>query len=140
MRLLGGVVVWSGVAALHAVAPGFAALVALRLALGLAESPTFPGGVQTVQRGLAVENRARGMSLLFVGMSVGGMLAPPIAIGIAARFGWRMAFVGTAALAIAWTPVWLAVTSRPAVRAALDDAGGPRTRVPRCSPWPRTPR
>ncbi|HLK41138.1 MAG TPA: MFS transporter, partial [Polyangiaceae bacterium] len=38
--LLGAVLVWSVVAAAHAVAPGVAALFALRLALGLAESPT----------------------------------------------------------------------------------------------------
>jgi ACS family hexuronate transporter-like MFS transporter len=121
--LLGAVVAWSVVAALHAVVPGLGALVAVRLALGLAESPTFPGGVQAVQRGLAEGDRARGMSLLFVGMALGGMLAPPIANGIAGRFGWRAAFLGTAALAAAWTPLWLAVTSRPRVRAALEHAG-----------------
>jgi ACS family hexuronate transporter-like MFS transporter len=121
--LLRAVMAWSAVAALQAAAPGLGALVAIRLALGLAESPTFPGGVQVVQRGLAGEDRARGMSLLFVGMAVGGMLAPPIANGIAARFGWRAAFLGTAALAAAWTPLWLAVTSRRRVRALLDDAG-----------------
>jgi ACS family hexuronate transporter-like MFS transporter len=121
--LLAGLVLWSVVAALHAAVPGFAALFALRLALGLAESPTFPGGVQAIQRALAPADRARGMSLLFVGMSLGGMLAPPIAIGIATRFGWRAAFLGTAALAAVWVPCWLAVTSRPRVRAALDDAG-----------------
>jgi ACS family hexuronate transporter-like MFS transporter len=121
--LLRAVMAWSAVAALQAAAPGLGALVAVRLALGLAESPTFPGGVQVVQRGLAEEDRARGMSLLFVGMAVGGMLAPPIANGIAARFGWRAAFLGTAALAAAWTPLWLAVTSRRRVRALLDDAG-----------------
>ena len=121
--LLGAVVAWSAVAALQAAAPGLGGLVAIRLALGLAESPTFPGGVQAVQRGLAEGDRARGMSLLFVGMAVGGMLAPPIANGIAGRFGWRAAFLGTAALAAAWTPLWLAVTSRPRVRAILDDGG-----------------
>jgi MFS transporter, ACS family, hexuronate transporter len=121
--LLGAVVAWSAVAALQAAAPGLGALVAIRLALGLAESPTFPAGVQAMQRGLAEADRARGMSLLFVGMALGGMLAPPIANGIAGRFGWRAALLGTAALAAAWAPLWLAITSRPRVRAALDDAG-----------------
>jgi ACS family hexuronate transporter-like MFS transporter len=126
--LLGGLLLWSAVAALHAAVPGFAVLFALRLALGLAESPTFPAGVQAVQRALAPADRARGMSLLFVGMSVGGMLAPPIAIGIATRAGWRVAFLGTALLAAIWVPCWLAVTSRGATREALDDTSsdGPR--------------
>ncbi|HEX3770098.1 MAG TPA: MFS transporter [Polyangiaceae bacterium] len=126
--LLAGLVLWSAVAALHALVPGFAVLFALRLALGLAESPTFPGGVQAIQRGLAPADRARGMSLLFVGMSLGGMLAPPIAIGVATRFGWRAAFLGTALLAAIWVPCWLAVTAGAATREALDDAStdGPR--------------
>ena len=125
--LLAAVVTWSVVAALQATAPAFGALVTMRLALGLAESPTFPGGVQAVQRGLPEGDRARGMSLLFVGMAIGGMLAPPIANGIAGRFGWRAAFVGTGALAAAWTPLWIALTSRPHVRAVLDAA--PESRV-----------
>src|ERR1019366_6266452 len=43
-------------------------------------------------------------------------------------YGWRAAFLGTAALAALWVPCWLAVTSRPRVRAALEDPGdqGPR--------------
>ena len=126
--LLAAVVTWSVVAALQATAPAFGALVTMRLALGLAESPTFPGGVQAVQRGLPEGDRARGMSLLFVGMAIGGMLAPPIANGIAGRFGWRAAFVGTGALAAAWTPLWIALTSRPHVRAVLDAAPEGRVR------------
>jgi ACS family hexuronate transporter-like MFS transporter len=126
--LLGGLLLWSVVAALHAAVPGFAVVFALRLALGLAESPTFPGGVQAVQRALAPADRARGMSLLFVGMSLGGMLAPYIAIKISSHFGWRAAFLGTALLAALWVPCWLAVTGRGATRQALDDTSseGPR--------------
>ena len=57
--LLGAVVVWSIVAALHALAPGFAVLFALRIALGLAEAPSFPGAAQTVHR--ALPRRARSL-------------------------------------------------------------------------------
>ena len=81
-----------------------------------------------MQRGLPEGDRSRGMSLLFVGMALGGMLAPPIANGIAIRFGWRAAFLGTAALAAAWAPLWLSITSRPRVRAVLDDAGDTEAR------------
>jgi ACS family hexuronate transporter-like MFS transporter len=58
--------------------------------------------------------------MLFVGMSLGGMLAPPIAIAIATRLSWRWAFVGTAAVAALWLPLWLVVMRSPAVRDALD--------------------
>ncbi|MGD0529617.1 MAG: MFS transporter, partial [Polyangiaceae bacterium] len=111
---------WSGVAALHAIAPGFAVLLGLRLALGVAESPSFPAGVQIVGRALPPDAQARGTSTLFVGMSLGAMLAPPLAIAVATRWSWRWAFVGTAALAAAWLPLWWLSTRRPAVRDALD--------------------
>src|SRR5258708_33701096 len=50
--LLAAVLAWSLVAALHAVVPGFGVLFALRIALGGAGSPSFPGATQTVQRAL----------------------------------------------------------------------------------------
>jgi ACS family hexuronate transporter-like MFS transporter len=116
----GAITLWSIVAALHALAPGFGALVALRLALGLAESPSFPAAVQTVQRVLPPSDRARGMSTLFVGMSLGAMIVPPLAIAIQARFGWRVAFAATSCVGLLWIPLWWRVTSSPAARAALE--------------------
>ena len=102
--LLGAVVAWSAVAALHALAPGFGALFAVRLALGLAESPTFPGGVQVVQRGLPGRSRARHVAPL---RRDGARwdAGSPHRHRPRGRFGWRAAFLGTAALAAAWRPV-----------------------------------
>jgi predicted MFS family arabinose efflux permease len=108
--LLWGVLAWSVCAALHSLALGFASFLTLRLALGAVEAPSLPAGAQTVQAVLPVADRARGMALLFAGMSVGSALAPPIAIGIGAWLGWRAAFIGLALVAIAWVPLWLYVT------------------------------
>src|SRR5215470_5132635 len=58
--LLGAVLTWSVIAGLHALAPGFGVLFGLRIALGLAESPSFPGAAQTVHRALPPEKRAPG--------------------------------------------------------------------------------
>jgi ACS family hexuronate transporter-like MFS transporter len=114
------IVLWTAVAAAHALAPGFAALFVLRLLLGVTEAPSYPAAAQVVQRVLPPADRARGLSTLFVGMSLGGMLAPPVAIALATRFSWRAAFVGTAALACAWLPLWWALARRRDVRAVLD--------------------
>jgi predicted MFS family arabinose efflux permease len=95
-------------------------LFVLRLLLGATEAPSFPAAAQVVQRALSPTDRARGMSTQFVGMSLGAMLAAPVANGLTSRFSWRAAFVGTAALAAAWLPLWWAVTRRQDVRAALD--------------------
>lgn len=118
--LLGAVLVWSAVAALHALAPTFAVLFALRIALGLAESPTFPGAAQTVHRALPPADQARGFGFLFTGSSLGAMAAPLIAIPLEQRFGFRAAFIGTALIGLVWVPVWALIAFAPAARRALD--------------------
>ena len=122
--LLGAVLVWSLVAGLHAIVPGFGVLFALRIALGLAEAPSLPGAAQTVQRALPPADRARGFGVLFTGGSIGAMLAPPLAVAMEKRWGFRLAFLGTAAVGLLWIPVWLGVAFRPRARRALDRAVG----------------
>lgn len=120
--LLGAVLVWSVVAGLHALAPGFGVLFGLRIALGLAEAPSFPGAAQTVHRALPPEKRARGYGILFTGSSIGGMLAPPLASWLEGRYGWRIAFLGTAVIGLSWVPVWALIAFSPRGRQTLDRA------------------
>ena len=118
------VAVWSLVAALHVFLPGpaggFWVLLALRVALGFAESPSFPGASQTVHRALPPADRPRGFGVLYVGSSLGAMVVPPLAASLHAHFGFRVAFLGVAAVGLAWLPVWLWATRSPAARAQLD--------------------
>jgi MFS transporter, ACS family, hexuronate transporter len=118
--LVGSVLLWTIVAALHAVIPGFWMLFALRIALGVVEGPSFPGAAQTVQRILPPESRARGFGVLFTGSSLGGMLAPLLASALYAQWGWRIAFLGSALVGLIWVPIWLFFTRRPGVAAKLD--------------------
>src|SRR5262245_56279101 len=76
--LVGSVLLWTAVSALHALVPGFGVLFALRIALGMAEGPSFPGAAQTIQRVLPPNERARGFGVLFTGSSLGGMIVPPL--------------------------------------------------------------
>ena len=118
--LLGAVLVWSAVSAAHALVPGLAALFAIRFALGLAESPSFPGAVQTVQRALPPADRATGFGVLFTGSSVGAMIVPPIATWLVSRYDFRAAFIGTAIAGLAWVPMWLVVAWQNPGRARID--------------------
>src|SRR5262249_6100589 len=77
--------------------------------------------------------RARGFGVLFVGSSIGSMIAPPLATYLAVRFHWRWAFIGTAVVGLAWIPAWLAVAwakrARPILdRPAQDDLAAAATR------------
>ncbi len=127
--LVGSVLAWTVIAALHSVIPGpglgLVTLFALRIALGVVEGPTFPGAAQTIQRVLPPAERARGFGVLFTGSSIGGMIAPILASALFALGGWRFAFLGSALVGLLWIPLWLAATRSPAVRAQLDHAAAP---------------
>ena len=114
------VLAWSLIAALHALVPSIFALFVLRIALGFAEAPSFPGAAQTVHRVLAPADRPRGFGLLFVGSSIGAMIVPPLATAIDHRFGFRVALLGTAVVALSWLPLWIAVTASEPARRLLD--------------------
>jgi ACS family hexuronate transporter-like MFS transporter len=108
--LVYAVFVWSGIAALHAAARSIVSLFLLRILLGLAEAPSFPGAAQAVRRALPPEHRSAGFGLLFTGSSIGAMIAAPLALLLSAKYNWRLAFVLTAIVGLAWIPLWLAVT------------------------------
>jgi MFS transporter, ACS family, hexuronate transporter len=118
--LVVSVLVWSAVAALHAVVPGFGVLFLLRIALGVAEGPSYPGSAQTIQAVLPPKDRSRGFGVLFSGSSIGGMIVPPVATAIFALWGWRAAFLVTALVGLIWVPLWIALTSHPAVKERID--------------------
>jgi MFS transporter, ACS family, hexuronate transporter len=65
--------------------------------------------------------------VLFTGSSIGAMVAPVIATSLESRFGWRVAFLGTAIIGLLWVPLWLRVAWSADVRAAIDgESVGPR--------------
>ena len=121
--LLAAVLTWTAIAALHAVVPSFAVLFALRIGLGVAESPSFPGAAQTVQRALPEESRPRGFGLLFTGGSIGAAVAPVAASAVEHSRGWRSAFLVTALAGLLWIPLWWVVTRDGSTRRLL----GPST-------------
>ncbi|MCS6898359.1 MAG: MFS transporter [Myxococcales bacterium] len=124
---------WTLVAAAHALAPGFGMLFTLRILLGFAEAPSFPGAAQTVQRALPPQEQARGMGILFTGSSLGAMVAPKLATWLNSSLGWQEAFVGTALVGLLWVPLWLWLTSTPEAKAVLDtvpeESAGKRSSV-----------
>lgn len=120
--LLAAVLLWTVASALHALAPGFGALVVFRVLLGFAESPSFPGASQVVHRALPPAERPRGVGVLFTGSSIGSMIAPPIAVALMGVFGWRGALLVSALAGLVWVPLWMGVAWRSPGREVLDAA------------------
>lgn len=124
------VVAWTLVSGLHAAAGGLASLFLLRVLLGAAESPSFPGAASAITRTQSPAHRARAIGILYTGSSLGAMLAPPIASYVAARWNYRAAFVVVALVGLVWVPLWWWATGHPEMREALARRDTTRTVPP----------
>ena len=85
---------------------GLGGLVGCRAVLGMAEAGGIPAAGKAIHQYLRPAERALGNAVNQAGVSLGLILAPPIATWLAVRSGWREAFVVTGALGLAWIPVW----------------------------------
>jgi ACS family hexuronate transporter-like MFS transporter len=104
--------VWSIASGSHAFMGGFLGFACARALLGLGEGATFPGGFRAATDSLPPDRQARGLALSYSGGSLGAIVTPLMVVPIALAFGWRMAFLLTAALGAAWLLIWV-FTSRP---------------------------
>ncbi len=115
-----GVSVGVGLWSLAGVATGFVrnlgGLVTCRVVLGAAESSGVPAVGKALHKYLPSKERALGNAVSQVGLSVGAILAPPLATFFALRYGWRSAFLATGLAGFCWIPLWLWVSRKaPAV-------------------------
>jgi ACS family hexuronate transporter-like MFS transporter len=110
--MLAAVALWSAASSAHAFMAGFLGLAAVRILLGLGEGATFPGGLRAAMDSLPPERQSRGIAIAYSGGSLGAILAPVLVTPVAARFGWRAAFLVTGILGAAWLLLWWN-TARP---------------------------
>jgi ACS family hexuronate transporter-like MFS transporter len=105
---------------------GLAGLLGCRAVLGVAEAGGIPAAGKAIHTYLRPPERAVGNAINQAGVSLGAILAPPVATWIAVHYGWRMAFVLTGLLGLLWIPVWNAAARRtPSVpQAGLDVSYG----------------
>ncbi|MCC7233909.1 MAG: MFS transporter [Bryobacterales bacterium] len=110
------IALWSAVGVATGMTTGFLGLLACRAALGVAESGNLPASGKAVALYLAAGERALGSAVGQIGISIGMVVAPVLASGFHASYGWRLAFVAAGVLGFAWIPLWLA-TARAVPRA-----------------------
>jgi MFS transporter, ACS family, hexuronate transporter len=103
---------------------GLGGLMGARTVLGMAESAGIPAAGKAIDLFLKPAERAIGNAMNQAGVSVGLIAAPPLAIWMAGRYGWRYAFLVTGVLGLAWIPLWNFVARlAPAVPAAKTNLG-----------------
>jgi ACS family hexuronate transporter-like MFS transporter len=104
--------VWSCAGIATGLSRGLAGLAGCRAALGVAEAAGIPAAGKAIHRYLKPSERALGNAANQIAVSLGMVLAPPVATWIALRSGWRSAFLVTGAAGLLWVPVWRYVSRR----------------------------
>jgi ACS family hexuronate transporter-like MFS transporter len=105
--ILLAVAVWSCASIATGFTAGLAGLIACRALLGVAEAAGIPAAGKAIHQYLLPAERALGNAVNQMGVSLGLVLAPPVATWIAVRHGWRAAFIVTGALGLLWIPLWI---------------------------------
>lgn len=115
--------VWSCAGICTGFTRGLGGLLGCRGVLGMSEAAGIPGAGKAIHSYLLPAERALGNAWNQAGVSLGLILAPPVATWMAMRYGWRQAFVITGALGLLWIPLWniTARAARPSAPAAAAD-------------------
>ena len=97
---------WSFFTLLQAFDTGIGALIGLRLALGVAESPCFPANSRVVATWFPRQERAFATGVYTVGEYIGLAFLSPLLFAMLVAFGWRSLFVGAGILGLAFAWIW----------------------------------
>lgn len=113
---------WSLACASHALAAGFAMLMASRFLLGMGEGGGFPAATRAVAEWFPTKERATAMGIINAGTAVGAIVAPPLIATILAYSKWRWIFVLTGGIGLLWTAWWRLSYRPPSV--SFDESFG----------------
>jgi MFS transporter, ACS family, hexuronate transporter len=97
--------VW-GAAAFHAFSTGWVSMAGFRALLGLSEAAAIPTGTKMSTIWFPSKERSIATGWFNSGSSIGSMVTPPLAIWLAAAYGWKSAFLLTGSLGIILSIVW----------------------------------
>lgn len=108
-----GVAFWSLSGILHAFAASPFGFGICRFLLGIGEAVNFPAAIKVVAEWFPKKERALATGLFNSGCNMGAVIAPIIVGLVAAKFGWRWAFVAVGSLGFIWVVVWMVCFRRP---------------------------
>ena len=117
-----GIVVWSALTAIAAIASSYALLLASRLGFAVGEAVVAPSATSWIGDLFPAQKRSRPLALFMLGVPVGGAMTYFFSGPIAQAFGWRVAMVIAAAPAVLLVPLLLRL--REPLRGAAENQRG----------------
>ncbi len=104
---------WSLVTILCSLVNGFGVFYALRMLLGVTESPFFTSGIKVTNAWFAKEERGLPTSIFNTGSQIANAIAPPLLTILMLTLGWRGMFVVIGALGLLILACWLKLYRDP---------------------------
>ncbi|QKJ87138.1 MFS transporter [Paramixta manurensis] len=104
---------WSLVTIISSLASGFGLLYAMRVLLGVAESPFFTSGIKVTNAWFAKEERGLPTAVFNTGSQIANAIAPPILTILLVTLGWRSMFVVIGIVGLVVLLVWLKMYREP---------------------------
>ena len=104
--LAGGLLLWSLATAMTGLAGGLAALVAVRLLMGVGEATFYPSALSLLSRNVTAPQRARATATMQFGALVGPAIGTMLGGFIMLRYGWRAMFLVMGVASMLWLIFW----------------------------------
>ncbi|WP_425228521.1 MFS transporter [Sphingomonas sp.] len=103
------VAIWTVAHVAHGAVSSVGQFALARFGLGIGESGNFPGGVKAVANWFPQRERALAIGIFNAGSNVGAIVAPLLIYLMLPAVGWRMTFVLSGVLGLAWLLAWLLI-------------------------------
>jgi MFS family permease len=113
-----GLAVWSLATAATGLVSGFAALMVLRVILGIGESAAFPCSSKLLAQHLPHHKLGAANGLIGVGLALGPAFGTLFGGLLMARLGWREVFLLFGLVSLVWLVPWLLSTRKASAEAA----------------------
>jgi ACS family D-galactonate transporter-like MFS transporter len=120
-----GFFVWSVATAFTGTLHAFAALLVIRVILGVGESVAYPAYAKIFANHFVESQRGFANSIVGAGQSLGPALGILFGGTLVARFGWRPFFVVLGLASLLWLPPWFRWMPRTSAAGARDMKQGP---------------
>jgi ACS family hexuronate transporter-like MFS transporter len=101
------VALWSFAQIAGGLSTNFIQLYVSRLFLGAFETAGQTGAARIIARIVPSQDRAFANGIMMSGGSLGAVIAPVLVLALAARFGWRTAFLILGAVGLVWAAAWI---------------------------------